>query len=154
MCFELKGEVLTKNSAINMGGMAYIGIKECVLLCSIRLTRSLAVELCLMEKGNSTTLTCRVQVLIRSAGERRTGASGRNVGKVRFFAIKLSTREQSASFMITGATENSSGESLHLYILCHSAIYIYGYVSNAALCLDCTAMYVLAQYVFLGNDSL
>ena len=29
---------------------------------------------------------------------RRTGASGRNVGKISFFAIKLSTREQSASF--------------------------------------------------------
>ena len=28
----------------------------------------------------------------------RTGASGRNVGKISFFAIKLSTREQSASF--------------------------------------------------------
>ena len=29
---------------------------------------------------------------------RRTGASGRNVSKISFFAIKLSTREQSASF--------------------------------------------------------
>ena len=40
----------------------------------------------------------------------RTGASSRIIGKVSFFAIKLSTREQSATFMITGATENSSGE--------------------------------------------
>ena len=39
----------------------------------------------------------------------RTGASGRNVGKISFSAIKLSTREHSTSFMITGATENSSG---------------------------------------------
>ena len=31
------------------------------------------------------------------------------LGKISFFAIKLSTREHSASFMITGATENSSG---------------------------------------------
>ena len=30
--------------------------------------------------------------------QRRTGASGQNVSKISFFAIKLSTREQSASF--------------------------------------------------------
>ena len=29
---------------------------------------------------------------------RRTGASGQNIGKISFFAVKLSTREQSATF--------------------------------------------------------
>ena len=48
-------------------------------------------------------------VLRARGGLGRTGASGRNVGKISFSAIKLSTREHSASFMITGATENSSG---------------------------------------------
>ena len=38
------------------------------------------------------------KLILPTSSLRRTGGSGRNVSKISFFAIKLSTREQSASF--------------------------------------------------------
>ena len=43
-------------------------------------------------------INCEVPRLSFTLALRRTGASGQNVGKISFFAIKLSTREHSATF--------------------------------------------------------
>ena len=44
------------------------------------------------------SISCKVPQLSFTLALRRTGASSQNVGKISFFAIKLSTREQSATF--------------------------------------------------------
>ena len=56
---------------------------SCCILIQSLLWSWKATEYSLVDKLDST---------------RRTGASGGNVGKISFFAIKLSTREHSATF--------------------------------------------------------
>ena len=64
---------------------------------------------------------------------RRTGASGRNVGKISFLAIKLSTREQSATFHDHGSNwEFNWMTSMHI-MPCPHCMREWGQIDNLSL---------------------